>query len=225
MQILDDTKEKCITLYQAYVKESRLTDDYRRISYILGGLLGLSLIGLIILCVTLVNYKPEPIYVEIFREGNRLYYRLAESFEKKPIEQKKIDIRSFMRSYVEKRHTINNVEDKKNVEFLRNSSESNIFDQIKKDYIYFKEKLDGYIRTVEITDDTFVALGVHIVEFNIIDISPQGTKSVKQWKAKIAYKFKNEPQEIAALLQNPIGAVITSYTIEPKEKGENHVKE
>ncbi|MBN8828957.1 MAG: hypothetical protein J0H68_09650 [Sphingobacteriia bacterium] len=217
MQIIDDTKENSITLFQTYIKEARLNEILSKNNKLLTVLLGFAFLVILVLGLVIAAYKPKPLFV-ILSDTDSVAFKVMPSIEEQGDNERNLTIKYFLRKYVQNRHGIEGFnKDIQRVAFLKTYSDPELLKSAAKEYNDYINKLSNYKRKVVIKSATLLSNNTAVIDFDTIDVSPNEKRISKSWKAEIGFELQGErivTHERAD--SNPIGLLITSYTIEAK---------
>lgn len=132
-------------------------------------------------------------------------------------------ISATLRMYVNDRESVDKVTEQAiRYPRVRDMSNDTVWDYFQKAYSnpevgpFFQK---GLKRAIEITSDSRLADGIHQVEFKRIDtLDGQQGEAVTKWVAVLRYGFSDRKVSEAEALRNPIGLIVTEYSIKARQE-------
>lgn len=193
--------------YQQALKNNRL------LTHLLLGLLGVVIV-LVIGIVSLFPLKSKEFHLYEFSNAGNNFIRITKVGEE--IKNRPLLIAYFLRAYVQAREPLNKVDETERYAVVRAMSSDKVFAAFRATYGNKSSPLykEGFKRGIEITRDGAVDVGIHQIEFKTKD-STDGIKgeNTQEWFANIAYTFDAQAVSFDQQFFNPIGMVITEYTL------------
>lgn len=192
----------------------------RLLTHLLLGQAGV-IIVLVIAIVSLLPLKSKEFVLYEFSNGGNNFVKITKAGEE--IRSRPLLIAHFLRAYVQAREPINKVDEaERYAAVVRAMSSDKIFSAFRAAYGNKSSPLykDGFKRSIEIVRDSAIDAGIHQIEFKTKD-STDGVKgeNVQEWVANIAYTFDAQAVSFDDRHFNPIGMIITEYTLSSRSTG------
>lgn len=185
----------------------------RLLTHLLLGLLGVVIV-LVIGIVSLFPLKSKEFHLYEFSSAGNNFIRITKAGEE--IRNRPLLIAYFLRAYVQAREPLNKVDEAERYEALRAMSSDKVFAAFRSAYGNKSSPLykESFKRSIEIVRDSAIDAGIHQIEFKTKD-STDGIKgeNTQEWVANIAYTFDAQAVSFNERFLNPIGMVITEYTL------------
>lgn len=160
-----------------------------------------------------------PIIIE-FQSGGNNFVMLEKASGK--IQGNMALVARFLRMYVKNRETVDKITERfryPNVHAYSSSKVAKNFQMIygnKETGLFYKK---GFKRDIIIRRDSVITKGVHQVEFESYDSYNWKKEEKKnEWVAIIEYEFYDQKVSYDERLINPIGLIVTEYTLSRRKK-------
>lgn len=172
------------------------------------------------IAVMLPLKEKDPVYVE-FSSGGNNFVRITKAGEN--ISSNALLVTYFLRKYVIDRETVDKTTEQVRYARIAASSAPELYKRFQSVYgdekkgLYYKE---GFKRAVTIVRDDALGVGIHQIEIKTADTDGDNRENIKrgEWVITMRYSFAEQKIGFDERLNNPIGLLVTEYTITARKK-------
>ncbi|PAF46765.1 hypothetical protein BKH41_08630 [Helicobacter sp. 12S02232-10] len=191
----------------------KLENNIRRLMFVWIIVLSITVIALLIIIIFLFPLKEKEPYLVFFSQADQNFVRVEKA--NGDYKSQRALIYSLVAAYVQKRETINRIDDIPRYEDIRLQSSSEVWGQFEK---LVRQKGSVYQnnsikRNIEVVNVSLVAKNIAQIDFIARVYYAGSLQSVKRRRATLAYVFDDQEITFNNIPKNPTGFKVIGYEI------------